>query len=923
MPDRVVLHVVPHTHWDREWYEPFEGYRFKLIKVVDQLLEVLETDPGFRHFNFDGQTAAIEDYLEIRPGAEGDVRALVEAGRLAVGPWRILMDEFLCSPETILRNLRQGTAQARALGRAMKVGYIPDSFGHVSQMPQIMSLAGLDVACVWRGIPRAVDRTTFWWEAPDGSRVRAAYLATSYSNAATLPDSVEDLIVRAERILADLEPFEPGGVVLAMNGSDHRAPEPHLPELFAKANAHQDRIEFRIGSMEDYLADAPAGDALPVWRGEMRSGARANLLMGVVSARMPLKQAEATASALLERYAEPLSVLAGTDTGRLLERAWRAMVENSAHDSICGCGIDVVAEHVAARYRDAARIAELVTADALTTLTTMVDTSGCNTESAVVFNPSPHARGGVVEVSINAPGDPSRLAFRAPGGSIHPAQVLAVQEQVVVDMTLRGEQLARIVPTIHSRLLGDLYVNGLSIERGRTLTVHLRMGAVPDPGFDIEGSKLAVEAVIAEKPKGRFRVLGMGPPLCRTIFRAPEIGAMGWTTLEPVSAPPSTEGAARADGNKLDNGILHVEVDARGRASVTVVATGVRTDGLFALVDGADAGDEYNYSPPDNDLLINEPTGDVVVDSIADGPVEATLRVTMRYRVPAGLTTDERGRTRRNVWMPVTIEYTLRAGEPFLRAAILIQNNATDHRLRVLMPLGTRVERSHADGAFHVVERGLTAEGGVHEHGLPTFPSRRWVDCSDGTRGLAVFHRGTPEYEIIDEGATLAVTLLRCVGWLSRQGMHLRAGPAGPKLQAPGAQLLGDHRFEFAVYPHEGNWSTADVHGVAESFTYPLRAAGARPQSGPFGVSGEALGVEPSCVRLSACLRDGDRTLIRVVNACEEAVEARITLGQPLSGRARAEAVDIHGAHLEHLSLVADVVTFPMRAWQIVTVALS
>ncbi|HEV2686667.1 MAG TPA: alpha-mannosidase, partial [Actinomycetota bacterium] len=389
MPTRTIIHVVPHTHWDREWYEPFESYRLKLVHAMDELLQVLETDPGFRHFNFDGQIAAIEDYLEIRPGAEEDLARHVKAGRLGVGPWRILMDEFLCSPETIVRNLQQGTSRADSLGGSQRLGYIPDSFGHIAQMPQLLRLCGFTEATVWRGVPRAVDRSEFLWEAPDGSRVRAAYLATSYSNGVALPETVEELITRAQRIVSDLAPFEPGPVVLAMNGSDHRPPEAQLPELFAKANAMQDEFEFRIGSMTEYLADTASLTGLPTCRGEMRSSARANLLMGVLSARMPLKQAEFAAATALERYAEPLSAITSQDTGRLLERAWRWMVENSAHDSVCGCGIDAVADQVLARYQQAARVGELVTADAIESLAARVDTSDVTSESIVAWNPSP------------------------------------------------------------------------------------------------------------------------------------------------------------------------------------------------------------------------------------------------------------------------------------------------------------------------------------------------------------------------------------------------------------------------------------------------------------------------------------------------------------------------------------------------------
>ena len=163
--------IVPHTHWDREWYAPFQQYRVQLVHLVDDLLGLLEADPSFTRFLLDGQTAVVDDYLAVRPDAAPRLAALAAAGRLQVGPWMILMDEFMVSGETIVRNLQHGLVRAAALGgdAAMRVGYLPDMFGHVAQMPQILRLAGLEHAVVWRGVPSDVTRTAFWWRAPDGS----------------------------------------------------------------------------------------------------------------------------------------------------------------------------------------------------------------------------------------------------------------------------------------------------------------------------------------------------------------------------------------------------------------------------------------------------------------------------------------------------------------------------------------------------------------------------------------------------------------------------------------------------------------------------------------------------------------------------------------------------------------------------------
>jgi len=245
--------IVPHTHWDREWYEPFQQFRLRLVELLDELLPLLESDPSYARFMLDGQMAVVDDYLEIRPEAEPRIRALAASGRLTMGPWYILMDEFLVSGETIIRDLQMGMARGAAFGGAMDVGYLPDMFGHIAQMPQILAQAGFAHTVVWRGVPSAVTSTGFWWEAPDGSRVRAEYLPTGYGNGASLPDDAKALVQRTQDHEEEIGEFLIDGL-LYMNGSDHLRPQPFLGQVVAEANQLQDRYHFEITSLPEYLA---------------------------------------------------------------------------------------------------------------------------------------------------------------------------------------------------------------------------------------------------------------------------------------------------------------------------------------------------------------------------------------------------------------------------------------------------------------------------------------------------------------------------------------------------------------------------------------------------------------------------------------------------------------------------------------------
>jgi 2-O-(6-phospho-alpha-D-mannosyl)-D-glycerate hydrolase len=253
--------IVPHTHWDREWYKSYQDFRLNLVDLVDTLIPLLERDPSYQYFMLDGQMAVVDDYLEVRPHAEEHLRALAAAGRVSMGPWYILMDEFLSSGETIIRNLQLGLRRGAAFGGSMEIGYLPDMFGHIAQMPQILRLAGLSHAVVWRGVPSQVTKNAFVWEAPDGSAVRTEYLPVGYGNGAALPDDAKALVRRTLDNVAEVEDFLLGDL-LVMNGSDHLMPQPALGRVIAEANDLQDEFEFEVTSLSRYLERARAS---PPW----------------------------------------------------------------------------------------------------------------------------------------------------------------------------------------------------------------------------------------------------------------------------------------------------------------------------------------------------------------------------------------------------------------------------------------------------------------------------------------------------------------------------------------------------------------------------------------------------------------------------------------------------------------------------------
>jgi hypothetical protein len=369
--------VIVHTHWDREWYMPFERFRGLLVQLMDNLVPMLEADPQFRSFHLDGQVAPIVDYLEFRPEMAPRVEALVRAGRLQIGPFYTLHDQFLVSGETSMRNLDLGLRTARSLGGGVPIGYFPDQFGGMAQMPQVLALRGIDRAVVSRGVPPSVVDQHIGWRGLDGTLIDTLYLSRGYDSTRLVNDPAngrrEVRAIRAQR---------PGEPVLVMNGYDHDMPDRLLPRRVA-------RLGGAIVTLEEFMNALPAAGTT-VLDGELRSvNERRNLTPGVVSNRVDIRFMTARAERELERYAEPLAafILSERYPVRPFEKAWRNLVENAAHDSVTCTGQDSTSLAVKNRAQETYDIAGAWTRIALGKLGERMSEGG-----RYVWNPSNFTR---------------------------------------------------------------------------------------------------------------------------------------------------------------------------------------------------------------------------------------------------------------------------------------------------------------------------------------------------------------------------------------------------------------------------------------------------------------------------------------------------------------------------------------------------
>ncbi len=771
------VHVIPHAHWDREWYLPFEAHRARLVDHMDRVLSLLSAS-DYTSYHLDGQMIALEDYLEIRPEKRELVRRYVQSGRLRIGPWYVLQDEYLTGGEANVRNLLRGLRMAAEFGGACPIGYLPDAFGNVGQMPQLLSQAGMTAAAFGRGVslagrdgagdpknhrPRCSE---FLWESPDGSRIPALFFSGWYNNGQEIPTDPTQAKAYWDQRLAHAMRYAATGHLLFMNGSDHQPVQTDLPQALETARRLYPDITFLQSDMERYARDVLASlDApLEVVPGELAGQETGgdNTLCNTASSRAPLKVMNRYAETLLTQRTEPLMAMCamsgGKADGALLDHGWKLLIQNHPHDSICGCSIDAVHRETEYRYEKCIQIGELLAENAGRALGCQISAPGLASAAAAftVWNPSGWPRTGVVEAVLST-------------------------ESLPWSREARSQLLARSAGIYH-----------LTDSRGREIPC-----AVEDLGVHF-GFTL---------PDDSFRRSHFERQV-RVTFQAEQIPAFGYETfyLREGAASPAAGGLVTGP-NRMENRFVRVDIREDGTFDLTEKQTGRIYPGLGCYEDVGDVGDEYIFQAALGEPLTTQGKP-AAVTCVESSPYRAVFRVIHRLEVPrcADSALEEAmeameprlrreiGRSAETTVLELRMTLTLEEGNPVVRIQTEFENTAKDHRLRMVFPTGLKTDRHLADSVFDVMDR-------------PDIPGPAWTNPSrcqrmqtlaaaeDETGGLAVVNRGVYEYEILPEEKRIAVTLVRSVGELGDWGVF----------PTPEAQCQGRISMDLSVLAYSGD----------------------------------------------------------------------------------------------------------------------
>jgi alpha-mannosidase len=755
-------HIISHTHWDREWYEPFERFRIRLVRLIDNLLELLDKEPDFI-FHLDAQTAVIDDYLEIKPANRQELTKHISQGRILIGPWFIQNDFFLTSGESTVRNLLIGTARAGELGCHEYVGYTPDQFGLPSQLPSILNGFGISDVVFVRGRickDEHGGKAEFIWSCENGSEVFAIQMANFYNNAQRFSEDIDKATALLKKISDNLGPLSSTGHLLLMNGVDHLEPQENLLDILPKLQSRLPQGEsIHQDTLNNYCKLVRQSISSPAkYQGELRHGGDRMDVQGTLSSRVYLKAQNVKAEKMISAQLEPLCsmlLMLGFKTcdydKEFLDYLWKLLILNHPHDSICGCSCDEVHRHMEDRFLRFFEAAEHLLQEKMTLVAKHVENNDCSESDyyITVFNTVPHPRAGIVTAQVDIKEDEHIKLFNiiSPKGEEIPYEILSHEVT---------ERPARSPINLPGRILVDRYLVKFKAE-------------VPAFGYATYLVRKAKRAAKPAKPMG------------------------------------------------FENEFLKVTVSDDGKINLFDKSTATEYNNILWLEDTADSGDSYTYRPDHQAALFKTCELKPVME-ISDNQLETVCRLKYNLVLPAYYDRDKKQRSKTTVNNPVEIALRLTAESKKLEISFKIDNKAKDHCLRAVINTGIDSAFSYASAPFDVITRDKH-NGDIVKRGDLQEPSSDFINIHDEHKGISILHQGLHAYEHFRERkGQIALTLLRATAYI--QGFF--EIPLDKDWIVPENQCIRELECNLAVMPVSGTEQKEYSASEAADFLAPM-----------------------------------------------------------------------------------------------------
>lgn len=892
MSKEFTVHVVPHTHWDREWYFTFEEFRYRLVKMFDRLLALMQSGE-ITYFTADGHTLLIDDYLEIRPEREQELRALIRDGRILLGPWYTQPNVYMSDAEAQVRNLLRGRKEMQKYGDTMAmapINYLPDMFGYHAQLPQMMKGFGMTHLVGARGMPLG-SPNYFCWKGSDGSVVKVCSLLNSYNNGNGLSDREEPKVFKVfgesivmpslpdilKLILDDRSETARANSsqLLLMNGVDHMWANPHMKRTLAKIEQLRPELKPRQSTIAQYIdaVEQTLDQELKLYTGEHRDPRQVLILPGSQSTRMDIKKMNRHMEDLLERRVEPMMArmmaLGETELPfALLDKAWEYVLMNQAHDSLCCANAEASYREIITRYEKADDIAREIHTELEQRLFRRLSPQAG--EAVMIYNPTPAERDEPVCFDVIAPHDALWTQPHLYDGE---------REIPVYVQSVREDMLLRYVPS--SGLVGQLPV--------RIFHVTAEPGAIAPTGYKTLQIKL-------ESPHAK--------------------------PVRGICTGPRT----------LENAYLQVQINADGTLDVLDKQTGRRFTQVHQFIDEGEAGCGFMHTPPLNDNVCLSAGKDLSVQILENNPLKATFRITQRMPVPEDVCDGGNARSTRMAELVLQTDITLRKEGRTVEFETVVHNTAKSHRLRIGFPTDIDSESSYSGLPFDVIRRPVQPENvnvvepGAYEAYYGYHPMHDFCGISDGTAGAALCGDGFLDFEVLPMRKTLCMTMIRAT-----EHLHVGVLYHGSKFKIPAAQLQGEQRYRYAFIPHGGDYENALAQ--VEAFRHPLYsvqkdfleeesmpdylapAQDQKWQSGWLGLSGKCVltAIKPA--------EDRDGIIVRLYNPLERDTEACLCIADDYRVVCAAR-VRMDETEPEELRVDNNCIRLPAQAKQILTLRL-